>query len=132
VNHVEQLLGHQRRLAQPAQAHRDVDPILHQIEEPIGEEQLEVDLRVAVREAGEERHQALLGKRHRGGDAQQAARPLAAVGGRGDRRLEPVDQRLDLFEPREAGLGRGELAGRAVEQTHAEPSLQAGAGPRDR
>jgi hypothetical protein len=120
----EELAGDQVGIGDLPRAHRNIDAFLHEVDEPIREDQVERNVRVALEEAHElvkEKHAAEVA---RGGDPDRAAwlgRALLDRRNRGIQDIDGVDHRIV-----EAGALRGgcDAPGIAMDQLGAELLLE--------
>ena len=120
----EQLALDQVRLGRLAGADRDVGLAHRQIEILVGDDQRDPDLRIERGEFVEPRNQPVDAERRRRRDLEVAARPLAAVGELGARRLQLHEHVMRGAEQQVALLGEDQAARMAVEQRHRELLLQ--------
>ncbi len=114
--HREQLALDQVRLRRLAGADRDVGLAHRQIEFLVGHDQRNPDLRIERGEFAEPRDQPVDADAGRGGDLEVAARPLAAVGQFGARRLQLHEHVMRGAKQQVALFGQDQAAGMAVEQ----------------
>ncbi|CAO4139920.1 hypothetical protein PKCBPO_00490 [Methylorubrum thiocyanatum] len=102
------------RVAHLREADRHVDGLLHEVEQMIGEPKVDVRLRVALAEGGDQRRHDAPAERQRGGDLQRPARRgalgldalLRALHGGGDVEAAVVEDAAGLRQvhpPRRAG-----------------------------
>ncbi len=99
--------------------HGNVEALLRERAQAVGHIQLDLDLRVAAQELGQQRHQLLPGKRHRRGDAQEAARgtrKIADIGVAGCNLLECAAHRIDQLP---AGIRQRRAARGALHERNA-------------
>jgi hypothetical protein len=120
----EQFSLDQVRLGRLAGADRHVSLAHRQIEILVGDDQRDADIRIERGELVEPRDQPVDAERRRGGDLEVAARPLAAVGELGARRLQLHEHVMRGAEQQVALFGEDQPARVAVEQRHREFLLQ--------
>jgi len=104
-----------------AEAQRDVDALLHQVDAPFCELDVHLDLRVALEKAWQRRNELALAEGFYGVDAQQAFRPPAEGGDLGLGLLDVGDDSARALEICGALGGERQLARSAVDEAHAEP-----------
>ncbi len=130
--HREQLALDQVGLRRLAGADRDVGLAHRQVEFFVGDDQRDPDLRIERGEFAEPRDQPVDAERRRRGDLEVAARPLAAVGQLGARRLQLHEHVMRGAEQQVALFGEDQAARMAMEQRHRELLLQRADLPRHR
>ena len=114
----------ERRTRQRRDADREVESFLDEIDDPVGQRDVEHHLRMPRPEFAPQRREMQVAERERRVDAQQSARDDVA---RGDLRLGLVDEAEQFAAARVedlAFLGERQPAGRPVQQPDAEPRLQ--------
>ena len=106
--------------------------LLHEIDETVGQNQIEGDVTVPLEERGEHRNDQHAPEVARSGDANRAARLCRASLERGDRDVERID-RVDhgIVETHALG-GWAHRAAAAVEELGAELLFEPGQAPADR
>ncbi|KOT02782.1 hypothetical protein DM50_4157 [Burkholderia mallei] len=119
-----ELERHERRIGQLAQAHRAIEPLVDEVDHPVGQIERDRHVRVRARKRGYERRDVApaeaRGRRH----PQMPARLHAARGHARLGVLHVVDDALAILEERRAFERQRELARGAHEQLHAEPLLE--------
>ena len=118
--HRKQLALDEIGLRRLAHADADVGLAHRQVEFLVGDEQVDADLGIELDEFAEPRDQPVHAEARRGGDAQVAVRPLAAVGQLGARGLELHEHFVRGAIEEFALLGEDQPARMAVEQRHRE------------
>ena len=117
-SHRKQLALNEIRLRRLAHADADVGLAHRQVEFLVGDQQIDVDVRIELDEFAEPRNQPVHAEARRGGDAQVAVRPLAAVGQLGARGLQLHEHFVRGAIEKFALLGEDQPARMAVEQRH--------------
>jgi hypothetical protein len=112
----------QRRIGQRADAQRNVDAFLDQVDVAVAQQQLDLHAVMGIEEARDDRRDVAAAELHRGGDAQQAAHRRVRRARRcglivGDQRARPVVERA-------AGLAGRQPARRPVDQAEADAVLE--------
>ena len=115
-----------------ADPHREVAALVDQVHDPIGEVDVEPELRMAHGERRDRRRQVTLAEGDRAGELQRPSRHQRALGHRGFRLLEVGEQLHDALVERAAAFGEREPARRAVQEPRAEVRLEVGDVPRHR
>ena len=113
-----------RPLRQVAGAHGDIGLRLDQIDQTVGDRQLDVDFRIAGEEIGQRRRQLMQAEGGAGIDMQPPARRAAHARHLGFRLVDVGD---DTPRARQEGLAfrrQRQPAGRALQQAGAQPVLQ--------
>ncbi len=103
---------------------RDVDRLLQQVEQVVGEPQADIDLGMQRLERRQQRRQDAASEAERGGDPEAASGRAAGVRDRALRPLEGAQHVLAGLVVGEPRLGRLDLARGAVEETGAEMALE--------
>ena len=111
-------------VAKRTDANRDIDPGLDQVDVILGDDEVKRDLREPGREFGQRRHQSVGGEGCAHTDAQTTARLVGEAHDVGFRIGDLADDALHAFEVDFALRGQRQTARRALEQAHAEFSLQ--------
>jgi len=124
--------GDEARIDQPADAHGGVDALLHEIDEAVGELQVDGDLRVAGEETGQRRRQVALAEQNGPADDELARRRGLEAGQGGLRLLDVAEDALAAGIVGVAALGQRQPPGGAVEQAGAELLLERGELPAHR
>ena len=130
--HREQLALDQIGLGGLARADRDVGLAHRKIEFLVGHDQRDPDLGIKRGEFAEPRNQPVDADARRGGDLEVAARPLAAVGEFGARRLQLHEHIVRGAKQQVALFGQNQAARMAVEQRNRKLLLQRADLPRHR
>jgi hypothetical protein len=117
-------LGDEAGIPQVCDAHREIEAFSDDIDEGVGQDQLDADHRVGVEERLEMRRDVQPPERGRRRDPQRAARLAGAAGHPGFGFLDRAEDRHHAFVEALACLGQRELARGALEQAHAQPVLQ--------
>ena len=114
----EQLALNQVGLRRLAGTNRNVGLAHREIELFVGDDQRDPDLRIERGEFAEPWDQPVDADARRGGDLEIAARPLAAVGELGPRRLQLHEDVMRGPEQEVALLGEDQPAGVTMKQRH--------------
>lgn len=113
-----------------ANAHRDIQPFVDQIEIAIVQHHFDLHLRVVIEKRHHHRRHVAAAELHRRSNAQQAAQ--LRFGGILHHRLIILQQLLRALQQPHARFGRRQPPGGALHQPGAEPLFQRGDGPGDR
>ena len=117
---------HARRVLQMANAHRDIQPFVDQIEIAIVQHHFDLHLRVVIEKRHHHRRHVAAAELHRRSNAQQAAQ--LRFGGILHHRLIILQQLLRALQQPHARFGRRQPPGGALHQPGAEPLFQRGDG----
>ena len=112
--------GGQRALGGPRHAHGDVGVAAQQVLLPVGQRQLDGDLRIGFVEAGQDRRQHLDADDVAGGEPDHAAHRVGLAGGGAHQGLGRGGHGLGVGAQRQRRLGGRKAAGRAGEQRRAQ------------
>lgn len=113
--------GAQAAVGQFAETDRQVEPAFHQVDRPVRDFQLDLDVGIALGKVRDQRGDGGAAESQGGVHFQRAARCAAAAGDRVFHRAQVIK---DLRRVRQVGLAFGsqaEIARAAVDQPHAQP-----------
>ncbi len=116
----------ERAVLQLADADRQIEAVADDVDEIVGQLEIELDLREFGQELGQIRRNVQAAERGRRRDLEEAARLGVAAA---DEILGLVDQAQDVDDALEvalAGLGQGQLAGGALEEARIRAAPRAG------
>ena len=124
--HLADPRGEQRAVRQGADAHRDVEVLVDEVQHAVGLHQTHVDVRMGGEEVRDERQHVTASEHDRGGHDQLAADPRVLAGRRAlglAHVVEDAPRRGDVIR---ADPGQLQASPRAHEQPHAEVRLELG------
>ena len=123
---------HEILAADRADAHRDVEALVDEIDDAVGQLDVEAHVGMALGEFGDRGREIVRAEGDAAGEAQRAARHDSSGAGRRFGLVEIGEELYAALVKGAAGLGERKAAGRAVEQARAEVRLELGHVPRHR
>jgi hypothetical protein len=121
---IDDLARHQRGVAERAHAQRNVHVLAEDIDHAVGDQEIKRDLRVALHEIRQHRHQMMHGDHRKGMHAQVPARRQACGGNIRFRRLDGRENLARMLEIDLALGGQRQASRGPVDEAHPEARFQ--------
>jgi hypothetical protein len=107
-----------------ANAHRNVYPLMRQIDKSVVKSEFDIKLRIALDQFSHQRYQVNAPKRNGRADPQQAERLFTAYGHSGLRGVQLLEYPIDMSDQGQTLVGSGQCASGSIDQPLSGSPLQ--------